>query len=136
MDFNLYEGICGLSEVTVSEANTAKTYGSGSIEVFATPALCALMEKTALDSCEKYLIPDYTTVGIDIAIKHLKATPIGMTVRCSSKLIKIEGKRLYFQCEAFDNKEKIGEGAHIRYIVNINEFINKTKIKGGFCNEK
>lgn len=136
MDHDLYEGICGIGEVIVTETNTAKAYGSGNIEVYATPALCTIMEKTSLDSCEKYLTPIYTTVGIEIAIKHIKATPIGMEIKCYSKLVKVQGKRLYFQCEAFDNKEKIGEGTHIRYIVNIEEFMNKTKIKGGNCYEK
>lgn len=136
MDYNLYEGICGIDEVIVAETNTARAYGSGSIEVFATPALCALMEKTSLNSCEKYLTPTCTTVGIEISIKHLKATPIGMNVKCYSKLVKIQGKKLYFYCEAFDNKEKIGEGTHTRYIVNIEEFMNKTNTKGGNCNEK
>lgn len=127
MEINIPQGQKGEKEVLVNETNTAKAYGSGLIDVFATPAMIALMENTAHSSIQDFLPQGIVTVGIEINVKHIKATPIGKTVKCNSYLEKVDGKRLYFTIEAFDQEGKIGEANHIRYIVDALKFVEKLK---------
>ncbi|MFL0269567.1 thioesterase family protein [Candidatus Clostridium radicumherbarum] len=112
-------------QAVVDINDTARFYGSGNLEVFATPAMIALMEGAAKESVEKVLPDGYTTVGIEVSIKHIKATGIGIKVRIEALLEKIEGKRLYFKVEAYDENGKIGEGTHVRYIVNSEDFMKR-----------
>lgn len=125
MEINIPQQQKGEAEVLVDQTNTAKAYGSGLIDVFATPAMIALMENTSHTSIQNFLPEGMVTVGIEINVKHIKATPIGKKVKCYSTLQKIEGKRLYFTIEAFDPEGKIGEAAHIRYIVDAVKFVEK-----------
>lgn len=125
METNINEGIENQLSKTVTAADSAANCGSGLLPVFATPALVAFMEQTAHTSIEKMLPEGCTTVGIEINVKHLKATPMGMQVRCTSKLTKVDGKRLHFSIEAFDEAAKIGEATHIRYIVESQRFMDK-----------
>ncbi|MEF9940453.1 MAG: thioesterase family protein [Clostridium sp.] len=118
-------GIRGRQEVMVTEDNSANTLGSGLLEVFATPAMTALMEKTAWMSVAPYMNDGEGTVGTVLNIKHTAATPLGMMVRCESELIEVDGRRLVFHVEAFDEKEKIGEGEHERFVINNEKFILK-----------
>ena len=127
MEINIPQRQKGEKEVLVNETNTAKAYGSGLIDVFATPAMIALMENTAHSSIQDFLPQGMVTVGIEINAKHIKATPIGKTVKCNSYLEKVDGKRLYFTIEAFDQEGKIGEANHIRYIVDALKFVEKLK---------
>ncbi|SRR5574344_51501 len=127
MEINIPQRQKGEKEVLVNETNTAKAYGSGLIDVFATPAMIALMENTAHSSIQDFLPQGMVTVGIEINVKHIKATPIGKTVKCNSYLEKVDGKRLYFTIEAFDQEGKIGEANHIRYIVDALKFVEKLK---------
>ncbi|MEA4968174.1 MAG: thioesterase family protein [Bacteroidaceae bacterium] len=127
MEINIPQRQKGEKEVLVNETNTAKAYGSGLIDVFATPAMIALMENTAHSSIQEFLPQGMVTVGIEINVKHIKATPIGKTVKCNSYLEKVDGKRLYFTIEAFDQEGKIGEANHIRYIVDALKFVEKLK---------
>jgi predicted thioesterase len=127
MEINIPQGQKGEKETLVNETNTAKAYGSGLIDVFATPAMIALMENTAHSSIQDFLPQGMVTVGIEINVKHIKATPIGKTVKCNSYLEKVDGKRLYFTIEAFDQEGKIGEANHIRYIVDALKFVEKLK---------
>lgn len=122
---NLKEGLTNNVGIVVDERNTAKYYGSGDLDVYATPALIALMEKAAKDCVKKELPEGSTTVGIEINVKHIKASPMGMKIEAYAYLEKIEGKKLFFKVEAFDEKGKIGEGIHLRYIVNEDEFMRK-----------
>lgn len=126
MEFNVKEGISSVIEMTVTENDTAVRYGSGDLDVYATPAMIALMESTAKSCVGLHLPSGYSTVGIEVNIKHIKSTPVGMKVRCEAVLTKIEGKRLYFSVEASDEKGKIGEGSHIRYIINSEDFMKRT----------
>ena len=125
MEFNLKEDLKFTMELTVGSSDTAIFYGSGSLDVYATPAMIALMENAARSCVQKELPEGFTTVGIDVDVKHMKATPVGMKVRAEATLEKAEGKRLIFKVEAYDEKAKIGEGRHIRYIVNAEEFMGK-----------
>ena len=126
----LETGIKGEQKVEVVYENTATAVGSGVLEVFATPCMIALMEKTACDSVIPYLEEGNGTVGTEVNVKHLSATPIGMTVRCESELVEIDGRRLVFKVAAFDDAGLIGEGMHERFIVNNEKFQSKTNRKG------
>lgn len=123
MEFNLLEGIKGTIEIVASENDSASKVGSGLVDVYSTPAMIGLMENTAQTSVKDNLPQGYTTVGIDVSVKHMKATPIGMKVKCISTLKEIKGKKLLFEVEAYDEVGKIGEGTHTRYIVNHDDFI-------------
>ena len=116
-------------EANVNKEDTALAQGSGEIEVFATPRLVSIMEKAAVNAVSPYIDEGYTTVGTRIDIKHIAATPVGMKVKAYAELLEVDGKRLVFKVEAFDEVEKIGEGIHERYIVNIDRFLNKAKGK-------
>lgn len=122
-------GIKGKEETIASENNSAKTLGSGTLDVFATPAMIALMELTAWKSVQPYLEEKEGTVGISLNVKHIAATPLGMHVSCESELIEIEGKKLTFSVKAYDESGLIGEGTHERFIVNNEKFQNKTDAK-------
>ena len=124
-------GIKGFKEITVTKELTAISMGSGDLEVYATPAMIALMEGTASESVKAELEEGQGSVGTSIAIKHFAATPIGMRVRCESELVDIDGRRLVFKIEAFDEKDKIGEGTHERFIISNDKFQTKTNSKLG-----
>ncbi len=125
MENKLTIGIEGKIEQFVTKDDTAAKYGSGLVEVFATPAMIALMEKTCLTSVLDYLNEGFNTVGTEVNIKHLKATPVGKKVICNSVLKNIEGKKLTFSVEAFDEDGKIGEGTHTRYLIDVKKFMEK-----------
>ena len=122
-------GLIGSAEVLVSENNTAKTMGSGALDVFATPAMIALMEKAASLALKTFIDEECSTVGTMINVKHMAATPIGMNVTARAELLEIDGKRLVFTVEAFDGKGKIGEGLHERFVINAQKFISKANSK-------
>ena len=121
--------IKGYKEITVTKELTAISLGSGDLEVYATPAMIALMEETASESVKPGLEVGQGSVGTCIAIKHLAATPIGMRVRCESELVEVDGRRLVFNITAYDEKEKIGEGTHERFIISNDKFQSKVNSK-------
>ena len=125
----LVEGIKGIKKIKVEDKDTAARYGSGLIEVFATPAMIGLMETTAQLSVQEYLPKGMITLGIEVNVKHLKATPVGMNVSCETILTKIDGKKLTFDVKAFDEIGEIGNGTHIRYIVDADKFMEKLNAK-------
>ncbi len=122
-------GIKNKIELNVTENKTAKTVGSGTLDVFATPAMIALMEQTAAESVEKELEQGMTTVGIKINVEHLAATPVGMKVTCQSILVEADGRKLVFEIEAFDDAGMIGKAYHERFIVDSKRFMDKTLSK-------
>lgn len=130
MDFNLEVGMTAQVERTVEEADTAVRFGSGGVRVFATPMMIALMENAALNAVDPQLGKGFATVGLSLNVKHMAATPVGMKVSARAELINIEGKRLTFRVEAFDEMERIGEGTHERYIIELSKFLEKTGRKG------
>lgn len=129
MEFKLHIGLNSKIETIVKEKDTAANFGSGGVEVFATPMMIGLMENAALSAVDLHLPKGYATVGTHLDVKHLAATPIGMKVYATADLVEIDGKRLVFKVEAYDEKEKIGEGKHERYIINLERFLDKTAEK-------
>lgn len=118
------------TERSVEEKDTALAFGSGSIRVLATPAMVSLMEYASSKAIEPYLEEGYTTVGTGLDIRHLAATPVGMKVIAKAELVKVEGRKLTFNVEVYDESEKVGEGVHQRYIVNAQRFTEKAYKKG------
>jgi len=121
----LEPGLNAEVETTVSETETAAHLGSGSIAVYATPALVALMENAAVRALEGHLPDGQTTVGGQIDVRHQAATPVGMKVRARAELVEVNGSKLTFRVQAWDEAEQIGESKHIRYIVDEDEFMAK-----------
>ncbi len=126
----LTTGIRGMETVVVSEANSAKSMGSGLLDVFATPAMIALMEMTSWKSVAPYLEEGAGTVGTRLDVTHDAPTPLGMTVRCESELTEINGRRLVFHVAAYDERGKIGEGTHERFIIQNEKFQAKAQKRG------
>ncbi|MCF8010097.1 MAG: thioesterase family protein [Clostridiales bacterium] len=122
-------GLEGTVQDIVNEKNTAVAYGSGSVSVFATPAMIGLMEKAALSSVDNLLQDGFTTVGIKMKAEHLAATPVGMNVSATAKLTKVDGRRLLFSIDAWDGVELIGRGEHERFIVSSEKFAAKAEAK-------
>ncbi len=116
-------GITGKYERIVEYKYTAEALGSGGVKVFATPAMIGLMEQAALNLIQPYLEEGYSTVGLEVNVKHIKATPMGQNVYAVAKLVKIDDKKLTFEVEAYDEEGKIGFGSHRRYIINVEEFL-------------
>ena len=125
----LEKGIKGTRTVTVNEENTAKAMGSGTLDVFATPALIALMEETCWRSVANELEEGCGTVGTLLEIKHTAPTPVGMEVICESVLTEVDGRRLVFEVTAHDAKGVVGEGSHERFIIQNEKFQTKANVK-------
>lgn len=122
-------GIKGQAETKSCEENSAAVMGSGNLEVFATPAMVALMEQAAWQCVAKGLEPDQSTVGTLMNIRHLSATPLGMNITAEAVLEEIDRRRLVFSVKAFDEKGPIGEGTHERFIIDTEKFMDKTREK-------
>jgi predicted thioesterase len=129
VESELTPGIEGNKQIVVTADKTAIAFGSGTVEVFATPAMIALMEQTAMESVKKFLPEGFVTVGTEVSIKHFKATLPGKMVSCSSKLIQSEGNKLVFEVSASDETGMIGKGTHTRYLVDKQIFIDNLKDK-------
>lgn len=125
----LRTGIKGKQELLVTAENSAKAMGSGVLDVFATPAMIALMEKTAWESVQPELEEGSGTVGTALNVKHTAATPMGMKVTCETELVKVEGRALTFSVKAYDETGLIGEGEHQRFIVYNEKFQAKADSK-------
>lgn len=126
----LKTGLTGKKEIIVTEDKTALSVGSGLLPVFATPVMITFMELVSSEITAPFLEKGYSTVGINVSVKHISATPVGMTVRFESELLEIDGKRLVFKVSAYDDAGLIGKGTHERFIVNNEKFISKTNEKG------
>jgi len=106
--------------------------GCGNVVVLATPEMIRLMEKAAVAAVD-HLLPDgYRTVGVEVNVRHLAATPAGMRVRAQAELTTVEGHKLTFRVEAFDEVEKIGEGEHRRVIIDLGRFQERVEAKRGY----
>jgi predicted thioesterase len=125
MNFNLKIGMTNESVLMVEEKHTASAYGSGSIYVFATPAMIGLMENAALNCVDKALGNQWTTVGTHVDVSHIAATKMGKEAKAVAELIAVDGKKLKFKVIAYDEDQKIGEGYHNRYIIDQEKFMAK-----------
>ena len=119
-------GMKGEVATDVEKADTALEVGSGSLLVYATPCMVALMEGAACETIEAALPEGKTSVGTEISIKHIAATPVGMAVRAEAEVTAVDGNAISFAVAAYDEAGKIGEGTHQRYIVNTQRFLDKT----------
>ncbi len=115
--------------VTVDSTNTAKTMGSGSLEVFATPAVAALIERAACELVQPMLDEGITTVGTLLSINHVSASPIGAEITAKAVLTAIDGRKFCFDVSAYDNAGLIAEGKHERFSVKADSFMRKAQAK-------
>jgi predicted thioesterase len=113
----------------VEREDTALEVGSGSLLVYATPCMVALMEGAACEAIAEALPEEKTSVGTELTISHISATPVGLEVRAIAEVIAVEGPVVTFKVEAFDEKGKIGEGTHKRAVITTQRFLDKTYAK-------
>jgi predicted thioesterase len=123
------EGMKFTLEDMVTEGNSAGVIGSGSLPVYGTPAMIALIERCAVKLLSGHLEEGKTTVGTNLNINHVSATPIGMKVACTCTLTKIDRRKLVFDVEVKDEAGVIGNGTHERFIVDAEPFLAKTNAK-------
>lgn len=116
-------GLIGESQAAVTEELTAQAMGSGSLPVYATPAMIALMEAAAVSAVESHLAEGYASVGVELNVRHLSATPTGETITAIAELTRIDGNRLQLEIRAWDQHELIGQGTHTRYIIETERFM-------------
>jgi fluoroacetyl-CoA thioesterase len=126
----LKSGLSAELELTVTGEDTAAQWGSGLVPVYSTPALVGAMEQAAVMALEKHIPVGKTTVGGRIAVEHLAPTPVGMNVRVKAELVAVEGRKLTFNIEAWDEVEKIGQATHDRFVVDQFKFMEKVRSKG------
>ena len=122
-------GLVGEARVMVDATNLASAFGTNAVEVYATPALVALIENAAIKAVDHLLPSGSSTVGTHLDLRHLAATPPGLEVWARAELVEVEGRRLKFKVEAFDPSEKIGEGTHERFIVDLGRLIARAQAK-------
>lgn len=127
--YQLSPGITGEKSVAVTIENTALAMGSGTLRVFATPAMIALIESCCAESVEDYLPEGMTSVGTNINVAHVAASPLGASIFCKSRLVAVDGRRLDFETEVYDNAGLIGKGKHTRFTVDAEKFFAKTYAK-------
>ena len=121
----LQEGLSHSSQLTVTEAVTAITMGSGDMPVLATPAMMALMENAAMLAVADHLPEGCTTVGGHIASSHLKPSRLGDTITATATVTKIDGKKIEFKVEARCGDTLLGEGTHLRFVVDRTKFLSR-----------
>ncbi len=129
-DLTQFIGTEKIFETVVTEDKTAASMKSGGVNTLSTPYMIAFMEYTATECVKPFLDEGCVTVGIHVDISHLASTPVGMKVTVRAVLTAVEGRKLTFSVEASDEKEKIGEGTHHRFIVNYDKFHQKALEKG------
>ena len=122
-------GITGEKSIAVTTENTAVAMGSGTLRVFATPAMIALIEGCCAESVEELLDEGVTSVGTNVNIDHLSASPLGAGIVCKSRLTAFDGRKLDFEVEVYDNAGLIGKGTHTRFTVKADSFLKKTNAK-------
>ncbi|MBQ2142870.1 MAG: thioesterase family protein [Alistipes sp.] len=121
----LEKGLKHQSVMVVNEGNTAEFIGSGDMAVLATPAMVALMENAAMMAVALHLGEGETTVGSMISTTHLKPSKVGRSISAIAELTEVEGRKLVFKISAYDGETLIGEGDHVRFVVNREKFLAK-----------
>ena len=125
----LKTGIKGSQELTVTKDKCAGALGSGELDVFATPAMIALIEETAWKSVVSFLEPGEGTVGTALDVRHVAATPVGLKVRCETELSLVDRRRLVFTVKVYDPFGLVGEGSHERFVIQYEKFMKKVDEK-------
>jgi|LSQX01.1.fsa_nt_gb predicted thioesterase len=125
MELNLSVGLKYKEEKTVTMDDTAKVFGSGATEVFATPMMIGLMEAASMNAVKGFLPKGCSTVGTLVNVKHMSATKVGKKVWAEAELMEIDRKRLVFKVTAYDEDKKIGEGTHERFVIDDEKFMSK-----------
>ena len=125
----LQPGRTGRAELIVGEQHTAPRVGSGLVHVLATPVMINLFEAAALDAVDQHLAAGYQSLGTVLNVRHIAATPVGMRVRATAEIMKIEGRTVFLRVKAEDEKELIGDGTHERVVVNVEKFSQRVKRK-------
>jgi fluoroacetyl-CoA thioesterase len=125
----LRPGITGHAELIVGEEHTAPRVGSGLVHVLATPVMINLFEAAALDAVDKSLAAGYQSLGTVLNVRHIAATPVGMRVRATAEIVKVEGRTVFLKVKAEDEKELIGDGLHERVVVNVEKFSLRLQAK-------
>lgn len=123
----LKKGLTASSTTTVVAENTAAQMGSGDLAVFATPAMVALMENAAMQAVAPALAEGETTVGAEMNTTHLKPSGLGSVITATAVLTEVEGRKLTFTVGARDAEGMIGEGVHVRFVVQRERFMSKVK---------
>ena len=126
---NLPAGLSGTAELVVGEQHTAPRIGSGRIRVLATPVMINLIEAAALAAVEQSLPENHQSLGTHLDVTHIAATPVGMRVRATAEVIRVEGRTIWFKVRAEDERELIGEGTHERVVVNVERFDKRVQEK-------
>ena len=122
-------GLEGHAELIVRDEHTAPRIGSGRVRVLATPVMINLMEAAALDAVEALLPAGHQSLGTHLNVGHYAATPVGMGLRANAIVTRIDGRTLEFRVEAFDDKERVGDGTHTRVVVNVERFDQRIQRK-------
>jgi predicted thioesterase len=124
-------GLQGSADLIVGEQHTAPRVGSGRIRVLATPIMINLIEAAALAAVEQSLPDEHQSLGIHLDVTHTAATPVGMRVRATAEVVRVEGRTIFFRVRAEDEREVIGEGTHERVVVNVERFDRRVQEKAG-----
>ncbi len=123
-------GLVGELDLMVQESDTARASGGESLPpVFSTPRLVSLLERTAHTAILPYLVEGQSSVGALVNIRHLAATPVGMQVHARAELLEVDGRRLRFKVEAWDELDKIAEGEHERFLIDMARFKERVEKK-------
>ena len=122
-------GMTGTAEIVVGEEHTAPRIGSGMVRVLATPVMINVMEAAALDAIEHLLPEGHQSLGTHLDIGHYAATPVGMRLRATAEVTKVDGRTVEFRVEAHDEKERVGDGTHTRVVVNVERFDKRVQKK-------
>lgn len=122
-------GMKGEVSTVAEREDTAKEVGSGDLLVYATPCMAALMEGAACEAIQEALPEGKTSVGTELNISHLSATPVGLEVRAEAEVTAVEGSAITFRVTAYDEAGKIGEGTHKRVVVSTQRFLDKAYAK-------
>ena len=129
LELNLPAGLTGTAELVVGEQHTAPRIGSGRIRVLATPVMINLIEAASLAAVEQSLPENHQSLGTHLDVTHVAATPVGMRVRATAEVVKVEGRTIWFKVRCDDERELIGEGTHERMVVNVERFDKRVQDK-------
>lgn len=127
---NIKIGLTGRQETVVTAEQTARHLGSGGVDVFATPAMVSLMEFAALNAIDPLLSEGKMSVGVVVNIEHLAATPIGKKVWAEAEVIEVDRRRVTFTVKAYDEHELIGQGTHVRFVIDLERYVERLGAKG------